>query len=129
MKETYHRSIWNGHRGCWKKVCARIFEKENDAISKVALKLNRAKNKTEEEDWRTSVFLLKMFFHGNVVLRSCVNWISRCSILVQTRNLRRNLFVLKDQLVYDKKRKKWAFDQEVLHTRRLCLKAVEQMYL
>ena len=62
MKDTYRRSIWNGHRGCWKKVCAWIFEKETDAISKVALKLNRAKNKTEEEDWRTSVFFRKMFF-------------------------------------------------------------------
>ena len=48
--------------GVLKKVCARIFEKENDAISKLALKLNRAKNKTEEEDWRTSVFFRKMFF-------------------------------------------------------------------
>ena len=54
-------------------VCARIFEKENDAISKVALKLNRAKNKTEEEDWRTSVFFRKMFFLWKCFLRSCVN--------------------------------------------------------
>ena len=54
-----------------KKVCARIFEKENDAISKVALKLNRAKNKTEEEDWRTSVFLLKTFFMETLSKKLC----------------------------------------------------------